>query len=72
MLLELLLNFLVLLHRSRLPSEAVQPPFLEVFKHLEAFKRCADVALRDMVSWWPRQVVLMVGLNDLKCLFQPK
>ena len=34
----------------------------------EVFKKRVDKALQDMVSWaW-----LMVGLDDLKGLFQPK
>ena len=37
---------------------------------LEVFKNCADVALRDVVSRHGGGG-LMVGLDDLSCLFQP-
>ena len=37
---------------------------------LEVFKKCVDVALRDMVSKHGGDG-LMVGLDDLRGLFQP-
>ena len=37
----------VIKHWNRLPREVVES--LEVIKSLEIFKRCVDVALRDMV-----------------------
>ena len=36
----------VIEHRSRLPGEVVESPFLEVFK------RHVDMGHRDMVYWW--------------------
>lgn len=38
---------------------------------LEAFKKCIDVTLKDMVSGHGISSELMVGLDDLGCLFQP-
>ena len=49
---------------KRLPRDLVEPPSLEVFK------RRADVSLRDMVSEHG-EYGLMVGLDDLRDLFQP-
>jgi len=49
----------------RLPREVEELPSLEVFK------KCGDMALRDVVSGhggdW-----LMVGIGDFGCLLQPE
>lgn len=51
------------MHWNRLPREAMESPFLELFK-----KR-VNVSLRDMFSGYGAGG-LMVGLNDLNGLSQ--
>jgi len=51
---------------NRLPREVVESP------SLEAFKRRVDMGLGTWFSGKLGSVRLMVGLHDLKGLFQPK
>ena len=54
-------------------SWCLQGSSLEVFKtaaSLEVFKKHRDVALRDMMVGGHGGDGLMVGLDDLSCLFQ--
>lgn len=52
-------------HWDGLLKEVEEQPLLEVLK-----KRI-DVTLKDMVSGHGSSSKLMVGLDDLRCLFQP-
>jgi len=38
---------------------------------LDVFKKCLDIVLRDMVQWGNIGGRWMVGLDDLRGLFQP-
>lgn len=39
---------------------------------LEVLKRCVDVALGDVGWWWLGHTGLIVGLDDIKGIFQPE
>jgi len=59
-----LLSERVIMHWHRLPRQLVGSLSLEVFKN------CGDVALKDLVSGHGGNG-LVVGLDDLRGLFQP-
>jgi len=59
-----LLSERVIMHWHRLPRQLVGSLSLEVFKN------CGDVALKDLISGHGGNG-LVVGLDDLRGLFQP-